>query len=130
MRMHALIVDDSSLMRKMVERALRLAGVALDEVFQASNGEEALQVLRCESAKGAALGLIVCDINMPVMDGLQFLEQRQREKLAEGVPVVMITTEGGEAYVRRAIAAGAKGYICKPFIPDRIKERILPLLGS
>ena len=126
--MRALIVDDSSLMRKMVERALRVAGVTLDEVFQASNGEEALQILRSEAANAAGLGLILCDINMPVMDGLDFLEQRQREGLAVGVPVVMITTEGNKTYVLRAVAAGAKAYICKPFVPAQIKERILPLL--
>lgn len=57
--------------------------------------------LRSESAKGRAPGLIVCDINMPVMVGLQFLEQRQLEILAESVPVVMITTEGAEKYIRR-----------------------------
>jgi two-component system chemotaxis response regulator CheY len=126
--MRALIVDDSSLMRKMVERALRVAGVNLDEVFQASNGEEALQILRREADNPAGLGLILCDINMPVMDGLEFLEHRQRENLAVGVPVVMITTEGGKTYVLRAIAAGAGAYICKPFFPDQIRERVLPLL--
>jgi two-component system chemotaxis response regulator CheY len=112
----------------MVERALRSAGVSVGEVFHASNGQEALQILRSECAKGAPPELIACDVNMPVMDGLEFLEQKQREKLAEGVPVVMITTEGGEKHVRRAIAAGASGYICKPFVIDHIKQRVLPLL--
>jgi two-component system chemotaxis response regulator CheY len=112
----------------MVERALRLAGLNMDEVLQAGNGEEALQLLRAESTKGSVLNLIISDINMPVMDGLQFLEQRQKENLAQGVPVIMITTEGNEAFVRRAIAAGAMGYICKPFIPDQIKAKIQHLL--
>jgi two-component system chemotaxis response regulator CheY len=127
-KMRTLIVDDSSLMRKMVERALRLAGLNMDEVLQAGNGEEALQLLRAETTKGTVLNLIVSDINMPVMDGLQFLEQRQKENLAQGVPVIMITTEGNESFVRRAIAAGAMGYICKPFIPDQIKAKIQHLL--
>lgn len=127
-KMRTLIVDDSSLMRKMVERALRLAGLDMDEVVQAGNGEEALQVLRAEVTKGLVLNLIISDINMPVMNGLEFLEQRQKENLAQGVPVIMITTEGSEAYVRRAIAAGATGYICKPFIPDQIKAKIQHLL--
>ncbi len=127
--MRALIVDDSSLMRKMVERAIGQAGFKLDQVLQAANGEEALQILRLEEAAGTKIELIVSDINMPVMDGLQFLEQKQREKLADSVPIVMITTEGGEAMVRRAMAAGAKGYITKPFVPDSVKAQILAALS-
>jgi two-component system chemotaxis response regulator CheY len=73
-----------------------------------SKKEEALQALRRDSANSGALGLIMSDINMPVMDGLQFLEMRREEKLASGVPVVMITTEGSEQIVLRAIAAGAE----------------------
>lgn len=115
-------------MRKVVERALRQSGLELSEVVQASNGEEALQVLRDDAGKPAPIRLILSDINMPVMDGLQFLEARRDEKLAPGVPVVMITTEGSEPFVLRAIAAGAQGYICKPFTADQVKIRVVPLL--
>ena len=114
-------------MRKVIERALRQAGLELSEVLQASNGEEALQLLR---ENGSPLSLILSDINMPVMDGLQFLETRRQENLAEGVPVVMITTEGNESFVLRAIAAGAQGYICKPFTAEQVKVRVLPLLRA
>ena len=128
--MRALIVDDSAVMRKVVERALRQSGLELTEVVQASNGEEALQVLRADVGKPSAIGLILSDINMPVMDGLQFLETRRDENLAPGIPVVMITTEGSEPFVLRAIAAGAQGYICKPFTADQVKIRVLPLLQA
>jgi two-component system chemotaxis response regulator CheY len=123
----ALIIDDSAVMRKVIERALRQAGLELSEVLQASNGEEALQTLR-DNQGSNALALILSDINMPVMDGLQFLEARKQENLAQGVPVVMITTEGNESFVLRAIAAGAQGYICKPFTAEQVKARVLPLL--
>jgi two-component system chemotaxis response regulator CheY len=125
----ALIIDDSAVMRKVIERALRQAGLELSEVLQASNGEEALQTLRDNQGLGA-LALILSDINMPVMDGLQFLEARKQENLAQGVPVVMITTEGNESFVLRAIAAGAQGYICKPFTAEQVKARVLPLLRA
>jgi two-component system, chemotaxis family, chemotaxis protein CheY len=128
--LRALIIDDSAVMRKVIERALRQAGLELTEVIQASNGEEALQALRDDSGKPNALALILSDINMPVMDGLQFLEQRRDEKLAIGVPVVMITTEGSEPLVLRAISAGAQGYICKPFTAEQVKARVLPLLRA
>ena len=128
--MRALIIDDSAVMRKVIERALYQAGLEVSEVLQASNGEEALQTLRNESSSSNPLSLILSDINMPVMDGLQFLEQRQKENLAQGVPIVMITTEGSEPFVLRAIAAGAQGYICKPFTAEQVKARVLPLLRA
>ena len=128
--MRALIVDDSAVMRKVVERALRQAGLELSEVLEASNGEEGLQVLRDNQGGSTPLALILSDINMPVMDGLQFLEARRLEDLAQGVPVVMITTEGNETFVLRAIAAGAQGYICKPFTAEQVKVRVLPLLRA
>jgi two-component system chemotaxis response regulator CheY len=126
----ALIIDDSAVMRKVIERALRQSGLELSEVVQASNGEEALEVLRTDASSVAKIGLIISDINMPVMDGLQFLEARRDQKLAEGVPVVMITTEGSEPFVLRALAAGAQGYICKPFTADQVKARVVPLLEA
>jgi len=126
----ALIIDDSAVMRKVIERALRQSGLGLTEIVEASNGEEALEVLRGDNASPAKIGLILSDINMPVMDGLQFLEARRDQKLAEGVPVVMITTEGSEPFVLRAIAAGAQGYICKPFTADQVKARVVPLLQA
>ena len=126
--LRALIVDDSAVMRKVIERALRQAGLELTEVLEAGNGEAALQVLRNDAPN--SLSLIVSDINMPVMDGLQFLELRRDEKLAQGVPVVMITTEGAEEAVLRAISAGAQGYICKPFTAEQVKARVLPLIRA
>jgi two-component system chemotaxis response regulator CheY len=124
-----LIIDDSSVMRKVIERALRQAGMDISEVLQAANGEEALLALRRDAGSSPGLALIISDINMPIMDGLTFLEHRKQENLAVGVPTVMITTEGSKSLVLRAIAAGARGYICKPFTSDQVKARVLPLLS-
>lgn len=121
----ALIVDDSSVMRKIVERSLRQAGLAIANVYEASNGVEALDVLR-----RTRVDLILTDINMPNMDGLEFLRQMRAQQLAPDVPVVMITTEGSEDHVREAIVAGAQGYIRKPFTAEQVKERVLPLVEA
>jgi two-component system, chemotaxis family, chemotaxis protein CheY len=121
----ALIVDDSSVMRKIVERSLRQAGIDLKEVLQAGNGAEALTVLQ-----GNSVDLILCDINMPVMDGLEFVKQLAGVPHAKGVPVVMITTEGSESHVVQALSCGARGYIRKPFTPEQVKEHVLPLLAG
>ncbi len=121
----ALIVDDSAVMRKIVERSLRQAGLDLVEVKEAGNGAEALAVL----AK-TAVDLILCDINMPVMDGLEFVRRLKDVANAKDVPVVMITTEGSESQVVQALSGGARGYIRKPFTPDQVKEHVLPLLNG
>jgi two-component system chemotaxis response regulator CheY len=120
----ALIVDDSSVMRKIVERSLRNAGLDLSEVFEAANGAEGLAVLAEKK-----VDLILSDINMPVMDGLEFVRQLQATQAAQGAPVVMITTEGSESNVVQALSLGAKGYIRKPFTPDQVKEHVIPVLG-
>ncbi len=119
-----LIVDDSSVMRKIVERSLRQANVGIAQVFEAGNGEEALGVLSQEK-----VDLILCDINMPVMDGLEFVKHLPTIENAKGTPVVMITTEGSENHVVQALSAGAKGYIRKPFTQELVNSRILSVLG-
>jgi two-component system chemotaxis response regulator CheY len=120
-----LIVDDSSVMRKIVERSLRQAGLDPLVVHEAGSGTEGLELLRAQS-----VDLILSDINMPAMDGLEFLRQIRTQNLAPGVPVVMITTESSEEHVKQAIEAGAKGYIRKPFTAEQVKERVLPLVRA
>jgi len=120
-----LIVDDSSVMRKIVERALRQAGLDSLVVHEAGSGVEGLDVL-----KARPVDLILSDINMPAMDGLEFLRQIRAQNLAPGIPVVMITTESSEEHVKQAIQAGARGYLRKPFTAEQVKERVLPLLRA
>ena len=121
----ALIVDDSSVMRKIVERSLRQAGLDPLVVYDAASGIDGLEVL-----KSKQVDLILSDINMPSMDGLEFLRQIKAQNLAPGVPLVMITTESSEEHVKQAILAGAQGYIRKPFTAEQVKERVLSLLKA
>ena len=118
-----MIVDDSGVMRKIVERSLRQAGLDLSEVWEAANGLEALALLQ-----GKTPDLILSDINMPTMDGLEFVKQLSAVETCRGVPVVMITTEGSESRVVEALSCGARGYIRKPFTPEQIKQHVLPLV--
>jgi len=110
-------------MRKIVERSLRQAGLDPLLVREAGTGLEGLEVLRTDR-----VDLILTDINMPSMDGLEFVRQITAQNLAPGVPVVMITTESSEEHVKQAIIAGARGYIRKPFTAEQVKERVLPLI--
>jgi two-component system, chemotaxis family, chemotaxis protein CheY len=123
--MRVLIVDDSSVMRKIVERSLRQAGLEPMVVLEAGSGVEGLEVLGRQTVH-----LILSDINMPSMDGLEFLRQLRGQNLAAGVPVVMITTESSEEHVKQAILSGAQGYIRKPFTAEQVKERVLPLVAA
>ena len=125
MSIRTLIVDDSSVMRKIVDRSLRQAGIEMSQVFEAGNGVEALGVLQANR-----VDLILCDINMPVMDGLEFIKQLATVENATGTPIVMITTEGSEAHVVQALACGARGYIRKPFTADQVKEHVIPILAG
>jgi two-component system chemotaxis response regulator CheY len=118
-----LVVDDSAMMRKVVLRVLKMADVDFESVLEAGDGDQALTLLRANT-----VALIMCDINMPNMSGLQLLQQIKEEKLASGVPIVMVTTESSEPQVRQAILAGARGYIRKPFTVDHIKNNVKPLL--
>ena len=120
-----LVVDDSAMMRKVVLRILKMADIEFQTALEAADGAEALALLREHT-----VALIMCDINMPIMSGLQLLQQIQEEKLAIGVPIVMVTTENSEPQVRQAILAGARGYIKKPFTVEHIKSSVKPLLAD
>ena len=124
-KLNALIVDDSSVMRKIVTRSLRQAGIELDGVLEAGDGWEALAVL-----EQTPIDLILCDINMPAMNGLEFLRMLQGVENARQAAVVMITTEGSEASVREAMSCGARAYIRKPFTPDQIKQQIVAVMEA
>ena len=121
----ALIVDDSGVMRKIVERSLRQAGLELSQVWEAGNGAEALTVLQSNTPD-----LILSDINMPVMDGLEFVKQIPGIESARNIPVIMITTEGSESRVVEALSCGARGYIRKPFTAEQVKQHVLPLVSQ
>jgi len=120
-----LVVDDSAMMRKVVLRTLKMAGVEFETVLEAGDGSEALNLLRENMVE-----LIMCDINMPIMSGLELLQQIKEQKLALGVPIVMVTTEGSEQQVRQAILVGARGYIRKPFTVEHIENNVKPLLAG
>jgi two-component system chemotaxis response regulator CheY len=116
-----LIIDDSNTMRKIVTRSLRQAGLEFDTILEAADGQAALEVLQ-----GETVDIILSDINMPNMDGIEFLRQKQGNDRIKDIPVVMITTEAGTDILNEAMNLGALGSIKKPFTPDQVQE----ILGS
>ena len=124
--MRTLIIDDSVVIRRFIERLLRQAGLHISELHQAGNGIEALEILRTISS----FDLIFSDINMPGMDGMEFLKQRYLQHLAPAVPIIMITAEASETLLLRVKSAGASGYLRKPFTSDQVKACLGPLLSA
>lgn len=118
-----LIVDDSNTMRKIVSRALRQAGIEFDEILEAGDGQEALAVLADKQ-----VDIVLSDINMPNMNGLEFLKAKAEDPAIKGIPVVMISTETGADIINEAKSYGAIGAVKKPFTPDLINATLGPLL--
>jgi len=116
-----LIVDDSSTMRKIITRSLRQAGFEIGEILEAENGQAGLERLA-----GAVVGITLTDINMPVMDGLTFIDNIRSNAGWNSMPIIVITTEGAEAMAKDAIKKGANNLIKKPFTPEQIKEKLAP----
>jgi CheY-like chemotaxis protein len=112
-------------MRQMLQRYLKLAGVTEMRVFEAEDGRQALQLLRLE-----AVDLILLDLSMPVMDGLEFLQRRRAEGLAPNVPVVVVSGYSTRDRAKAVSDLGASAFIVKPFMPYDLTERVLPLLHS
>jgi two-component system chemotaxis response regulator CheY len=114
-----LIVDDSTAIRKILQRVLHSAEIPINSVHEAGDGVEALEVMRANK-----VSLILSDINMPNMDGLQLLSQVRSNDEWKNVPMVMITTEGSQVKVMEAAQLGANGYVRKPFTPEQIKSTL------
>jgi CheY-like chemotaxis protein len=123
-----LIMDDSIVIRKVVESLLHRANLGIEGVLLAADGVQGLAALELAESEGRPVDLILSDVHMPSMDGLQFLLERTQRGLARDVPVVMITADGSDPQVASAMAAGAQGYISKPFTLDQIRECVASLL--
>ncbi len=125
MALRVLVVDDSAVIRKVVIRALGQTGLTLEDVQQASDGSEALNIMKTNE-----FNLVLSDINMPNMDGIQMLAAMQEDPRLKLIPVIMITTEGSQSKVMDAAKLGAKGLVRKPFVPEQIKQKISECLDA
>lgn len=125
MNCNLLIVDDSPILRAAIKKVAKVAGVDEDRIFQAGNGVEALEQL-----KEHWIDLILLDLNMPVMDGEEFLRVRQDNEDARDVPVVIVSTESNETRLERLNQFGAIERLHKPFEPEDLCKIITKLLGA
>ena len=123
MSLRVLVVDDSPAMRGLLKKILSQSGLPIEKILDAADGLEGLVRLRDNP-----INLILSDINMPNMDGEEFVRHVKADKAFRDIPVLMITTDNSTARVLRLRQLGAQGYICKPFTPEMIKEKVLGLM--
>lgn len=124
MAFNILLVDDSATVRAVISKAINLAGVNFNELYQAGNGQEALEVLESNW-----VDLVFCDISMPVMDGEELVQAMNDNGMIESIPVVIVSSAGSEPRVARLKENGVKDYIQKPFTPERIREVVDEVMG-
>jgi two-component system chemotaxis response regulator CheY len=124
MAFNVMIVDDSPAMRVFVRRVLDLSGFALGGLWEASNGVEALEQLGQHW-----VDVILTDINMPGMDGEQFVRRLEQDEMLRSIPVIVVSTDGTEHRVQQMLALGAKGYVKKPFLPETLRAELENVLG-
>ena len=125
MKLNVLVVDDSAAIRKILVRVLSQTDLPVEKVHEAADGAEALKIMN-----SADVNLVLSDVNMPNMDGLELLTTIRAKAEWKKVSVIMITTEGSQAKVMEAVQLGANGYVRKPFTPDQIKDKICSCLKA
>lgn len=124
MAFNILLVDDSVTVRAVISKALHLAGVDINLLYQAGNGQEALEILEAEW-----VDLVLCDISMPIMDGETLVARMVDNGMIKTVPVVIVSSAGSEPRIQRLKEMGVRDYIQKPFTPERIREVVDNVTG-
>lgn len=123
MAYNVLIVDDSQTMRKVIRKTVTISGFDIGDCWEAGNGKEALDLLG-----SCWVDLILADLNMPVMNGLEMLRELKKTETHCHIPVILITTEGSEKRLEEAYALGIRGYIQKPFFPETVRNVLTKIM--
>lgn len=123
MSLNVLIIDDSAVMRSIVRRALAMSGVPVTEIREAANGAEALDVL-----DGFTADLAFVDINMPVMNGEEFIDRVRSQPQRDGLALVVVSTESSETRIEALQARGVH-FLHKPFSPERLRDAVTLITG-
>jgi two-component system chemotaxis response regulator CheY len=119
-----MIVDDSATMRKIIMRTVRMSGLEFERTEEAGSGVEALEKLQA-----GPVDVILCDINMPEMNGTEMVKKARELPSCAGTKIVMVSTESAQELIDQVLADGADGYITKPFTPEKFQEKLTPLLN-
>ena len=119
-----MIVDDSATMRKIIMRTMRMSGLEFNLTEEAGNGKEALEKLN-----KVPVDIILCDINMPEMNGMELVKKVRELGSCANTKIIMVSTESSQDLIDNVIADGANGYITKPFTPEKFQEKLSPFMN-
>jgi two-component system chemotaxis response regulator CheY len=123
--LEVLIVDDSPVTRRVLRRVMELSGLAVAQVHEAGDGAEALAQLAAHR-----VDLVLADVNMPTMDGVELLERMARDPGMAAIPVVVVATQMCQERLERLLRAGARCYLAKPFRPEALRDVVVQILGA
>jgi two-component system chemotaxis response regulator CheY len=124
MSLNIMIVDDSPVMRTFLRKVVQLTGLSVGECCEAGDGEAALNALR-----ERWMDLVLTDINMPRMNGEEFVKRVVADETLADIPVIVVSTDSSRDRIDRMIGLGARGYISKPFQPETLRDEIERVLG-
>jgi YesN/AraC family two-component response regulator len=119
MAMNILIVDDSYLTRKAIRRTIGMIDLEIGEIFEAENGSLALKVM-----DESRIDLVLADLNMPEMGGIEMIQRMKSAETTRSIPVVIISTESSMARIKELLSQGVRDYLHKPFAPEEFRNII------
>jgi len=125
MAYNVLIVDDSQTMRRVIRKTVAMSGFEMGDCWEAGDGLEGLEVV-----KNHWVDLILTDLNMDRMNGLEMVRKLREDETHRDIPVVFITTDGSEKHLEEACTLGVKGYLQKPFHPEAINDLLTKIMGG
>lgn len=125
MAFNILVVDDSDTMRAVIKKTVLMSGVQIGEFCEACNGKVALEIL-----EDMWIDVVLSDINMPIMGGIEFLREVKKDAVLKNIPVIFISTESSQARMDEVVTLGAAGYVKKPFMPAKIREVLVDVLNK
>ena len=124
MALNILIVDDSLLTREAIKRIINMIELDTEQILEAKNGREALKIL-----DEVHIDLVLADLNMPEMDGLEMICHMKDNKTTKSIPIVVVSTESSTTRIQGLLADGVKEYLHKPFTPEEFREAITRIVG-
>ena len=124
MEYNILIVDDSMVTRAVLKKTIKMAEIPIKNIYQAANGQLALDVIAAN-----AIDIVLADLNMPVMNGIEMTAKILENPETKDISIVVISTEASTSRINELRAEGIKGYIHKPFTPEKVRDELNAVLG-